>query len=301
VAEAMAAVGDVELCYETFGDPSDPAMLLIMGLATQMIGWHDDFCAELAGRGFHVIRFDNRDIGRSTKLSHVPPPTTWQIVRMDRRAAGYTLEDMADDAVGLLDHLGIEKAHIVGASMGGMIAQHVAFEHPERVLSLVSIMSSTGHRLLGQPSLAVMPAFLARPEAGYDAYVRRSIELFQKVGSRKYFDERNVREIAELQWERGVDYAGTGRQLAAIVADGNRTRRLRRIKAPTLVIHGTDDKLVLPSGGRATARAIPGAKLMKIEHMGHDLPRQVWPQIIDGIVANTKRAGEREVVASPAT
>jgi pimeloyl-ACP methyl ester carboxylesterase len=300
VNEQFADLGDVTLCYETFGDPGDPALLLIMGLATQMVAWREEFCNDLAGKGFHVIRFDNRDCGHSTSFS-ARPPTTMEIITRRPKALEYTLTDMANDAVGLLDHLGIAKAHVVGASMGGMIAQHVAFEHPERVLSLVSIMSSTGHRLLGQPSLAVMPAFLARPEPGRDAYIRRSIELFRKVGSRKFFDEQNVREIAEMQWERGVDYAGTGRQMAAIVADGNRARRLRRIKAPTLVIHGTDDKLVLPSGGRATARAIPGARIMKIEHMGHDLPRQVWPQIIQGIVATAARASKEEVIASPAT
>jgi len=300
MSEQFADLGEVTLCYETFGDPADPALLLIMGLGTQMVAWRDDFCTELAGRGFHVIRYDNRDIGRSTRFS-ARPPTTREIFTRRPRALDYTLTDMASDAMGLLDHLGIDKAHIVGASMGGMIAQHVAFEHPDRVLTLVSIMSSTGHRLLGQPSLAVMPLFLAKPEPGYDAYVERALKLFKAVGSKKYFDEQNVREISELQWERGVDYAGTGRQMAAIIADGNRTSRLRRITAPTLVIHGTDDKLVLPSGGRATARAIPGAKILKIEDMGHDMPRQVWPQLIDAIAANSERAGEREVVASPAT
>src|SRR3954470_9253181 len=143
MAEETCTVGDVELCYERFGDPSDPALLLVMGLGTQMIGWHEEFCPTLAGRGFHVIRFDNRDIGRSTKLSHLPPPTLRQIVLRDKRAAGYTLSDMAGDAVGLLDRLGIERAHVVGASMGGMIAQTIAIEPPERVLSLVSIMSTT--------------------------------------------------------------------------------------------------------------------------------------------------------------
>jgi pimeloyl-ACP methyl ester carboxylesterase len=177
----------------------------------------------------------------------------------------------------------------------------VAFRDPGRVLSLVSIMSSTGHRLLGQPRLAVMPLFLSRPEAGREAFIERSVKLFRAVGSRKFFDEQNVREIAELQWERGVNLAGTSRQLAAIVADGNRSRRLTRVTAPTLVIHGTDDKLVALSGGRATARAIPGAKLMTVENMGHDLPRQVWPRLIDAIDANAARASEREAAASPAS
>jgi pimeloyl-ACP methyl ester carboxylesterase len=300
MSEQFADLGSVNLCYETFGDPSDRPLLLVMGLGTQMVAWRDEFCNDLAGKGFHVIRYDNRDCGKSTSFS-APPPTTVEIFTRRPRALDYTLADMAGDAVGLLDHLGIDRAHVVGASMGGMIAQHLGFSHPERVLSLVSIMSSTGHRLLGQPSLAVMPLFLARPSGGKQEYIERAVKLFHAVGSKKFFDEQNVREIAELGWERGVNLAGTGRQLAAIVADGNRTRRLRRISAPTLVIHGNDDKLVAPSGGRATARAIPGAKLMKVEHMGHDMPRQVWPQLIGAIAANAERAKDREVVASPAT
>src|SRR3954464_12655582 len=166
MAEETCTVGDVELCYERFGDPSDPALLLVMGLGTQRLGWHEEFCASLAERGFHVVRFDNRDIGRSTKLSHLPPPTLRQIVLRDRRAAGYSLADMADDAIGLLDHLGIERAHVAGASMGGMIAQRIAIRHPARVLSLVSIMSNTGARLSGRPAMRVLPIFLKRAPRG---------------------------------------------------------------------------------------------------------------------------------------
>jgi pimeloyl-ACP methyl ester carboxylesterase len=291
VAEAMAAVGDVELCYETFGDPSDPAMLLIMGLATQMIGWHDDFCAELAGRGFHVIRFDNRDIGRSTKLSHVPPPTTWQILRMDRRAAGYTLEDMADDAAGLLDHLGIERAHVVGASMGGMIAQSVAIRHPDRVLSLVSIMSSTGGRWSGMPALSILPTFLKRAPRDREAFAAHTVAVFDAIGSPGYPpDQAELRRTAYRSHDRGIDPAGSARQLAAILAAPDRTKDLRRLRMPVLVIHGAADKMVLPRNARNTAKAIPGARLMLIEGMGHDLPRALWPRLLDAIEENAARA-----------
>jgi pimeloyl-ACP methyl ester carboxylesterase len=291
VAEAMAAIGDVELCYETFGDPGDPAMLLVMGLATQMVAWHDDFCADLAGRGFHVIRFDNRDIGRSTKLSHIPPPTTWQIVRRDPHAAGYTLDDMADDAVGLLDHLGIERAHVVGASMGGMIAQTIAIRHPDRVLSLVSIMSNTGARWTGNPALRTLPIFLRRAPRDAEAFAAHTVKLFEAIGSPGYPpDPEELRDRALLSHSRGIDPAGSGRQLAAILAAPDRTKELGKVRVPTLVIHGAQDRMVTPSGGRATAKAVPGARLMLVDGMGHDLPRALWPRILDAIEENAARA-----------
>jgi pimeloyl-ACP methyl ester carboxylesterase len=290
--EQFADIGPVTLCYETFGDPSDPAMLLIMGLGTQMVAWRDDFCRDLAARGFHVIRYDNRDCGRSTRLEG-RPPTLVELALRRPRELSYTLSEMADDAAGLLDHLGIERAHVVGASMGGMIAQLVACRYPGRVLSLVSIMSSTGERFRGQAAPKVLRLFLARPAKGKEAYVARAVKLFRAVGSPKYFDEQSVRESASLSWDRGISVAGTGRQLAAIVADRSRVSRLKRIKAPTLVIHGTADKLVRPSGGRATARAIEGARLLMIDGMGHDLPRQLWPTFIAAIVDNADRAAVR--------
>jgi pimeloyl-ACP methyl ester carboxylesterase len=294
VAEAMATVGDVDLCYETFGDPADPAMLLIMGLGTQMVAWHEDFCAELADRGFHVIRFDNRDIGRSTKLSHIRPPSTWQIIAGDKRAAGYTVEDMADDAVGLLDHLGVERAHVVGASMGGMIAQAVAMRHPERVLSLVSIMSNTGGRWHGRPALRMLPIFLRRAPRDREAFAAHAVALFERIGSPGYPPDRDeLHERALLSYDRGIDPAGSGRQLAAVLAAPDRMSQLRRLRVPTLVIHGTKDRLVTPAGGRRTAQAIPGARLMTIEGMGHDLPRALWPRMLDAIEENAARAAAR--------
>jgi len=297
--EAMATVGDVELCYETFGDPADPAVLLVMGLATQMIAWHEEFCRQLAARGFLVVRFDNRDAGRSSRLEQFTPPTLRQLVRRDRRAAGYSLTDMAGDALGLLDHLGIARAHVVGASMGGMIAQTIAIRHPERVLSLVSIMSNTGRRLSGQPAFRTYPIFLKRAPSDRDGYVAHTVRLFKAIGSTGLgLDEDDLRAMAELAYDRGVSAAASGRQLAAIRADRDRTRALRRLVVPALVIHGTADRLVAPSGGRATARAIPGAQLLTIEGMGHDLPREAWPQILDGIEATAARASERDAAAA---
>jgi pimeloyl-ACP methyl ester carboxylesterase len=262
-----------------------------MGLGTQMIAWHDEFCGALAGRGFHVVRYDNRDIGRSTILDAVAPPTLAQIVRRDARAAGYTLAEMAADGVGVLDHLGIERAHVVGASMGGMIAQTIAARRPERVLSLTSIMSSTGSRWRGQPALRTYAKFLRPVSSDRATYIQQTSELFDVIGSPGFdHDDEGLRELLGRMYDRGHDAHATGRQLAAILASGNRTAELRHITAPTLVIHGTADRLVAPSGGRATARAIPGAKLMMIEGMGHDLPRGAWPQMIDAIVENAARA-----------
>jgi pimeloyl-ACP methyl ester carboxylesterase len=283
--------GGVELCYETFGDPSDPAILLVMGLATQMIGWHEDFCEALAGRGFHVIRFDNRDIGRSQRMDG-PVPTVRQLLLRDKRAAGYTLEDMAADAFGLMDHLGIERAHVAGVSMGGMIAQTMAVRRPDRVLSLVSWMSNTGAFRSGQPSPRLYPVLLRNPPRDRDGYVEHAVWVFSRIGSPGFErDDEDLRRLARLSYDRGINPAGNLRQLAAIIASGDRTRLLRTITAPTLVIHGTEDRLVPPSGGRATARAIPGARLLRIEGMGHDLPRAAWPRVLDAIEENAARAG----------
>jgi pimeloyl-ACP methyl ester carboxylesterase len=280
-----------EVCYETFGDPSDPALLLTMGLATQMLGWHEDFCAELAGRGFHVIRYDNRDVGRSqTMTGHVP--SVFQLLRRDKRAASYTLEDMAADAIGLLDHLGIEQAHVMGASMGGMIAQTMAARYPDRVLSLVSMLSNTGARWSGQPSPRLYPVLIKTPPRDRTGYQDHAVWVFAKIGSPGFErDEDDLRRIAGMSFDRGINPAGTARQLAAIIHSGDRTPLLRTITAPTLVIHGDKDKLVPPSGGRATARAIPGARLLLIKGLGHDIPRGAWPQMLDAIEQNAARAG----------
>jgi pimeloyl-ACP methyl ester carboxylesterase len=291
MAEEIAKVADIDICFETFGNREDPALLLVMGLGTQMIGWHEEFCRRLAGRGFFVIRFDNRDVGRSTHLHGVRPPTRKQLLLRDKSAAGYSLGDLAGDAIGLLDHLGIERAHVVGASMGGMIAQTMAARYPDRVLSLGSIMSNTGHRWKGMPGLRIYPILMRRPARDREGAIESTIGTFELIGSPGFpFDKDHVREMATQGYDRGYDPAGTGRQLAAILAAGDRSEELARITAPTVVIHGTRDRLVTPSGGRETARLIPGARLLTIDGMGHDLPRGAWDRIIDAIVENTARA-----------
>jgi pimeloyl-ACP methyl ester carboxylesterase len=291
MTEHMAKVGDLEICYETFGSKDDPAMLLVMGLGTQMIGWHEGFCAALAEHGFYVIRYDNRDCGRSTHFRGHRPPTIRQLLLRDRAAAAYTLADMAADGVGLLDHLGIERGHIAGASMGGMIAQTIAARSPERVLSLASIMSNTGHFWKGTPRLRVYPIFMRRPADNREGAIESTVSTFRLIGSPAFpFHEDELRRVAKLSYDRGYNPGGTLRQLAAILAAGDRTEELRGIEAPTVVIHGTRDRMVRPSGGRETARAIPGAQLVEIAGMGHDLPPGAWDRIIDAIVANTERA-----------
>jgi pimeloyl-ACP methyl ester carboxylesterase len=284
--------GGITLCYETFGDPQDPAALLVMGLGTQMVAWQEAFCQELAARGLYVVRFDNRDIGRSTHLQG-PAPSFVQLLRFSGDAARYTLADMAQDTVGLLDRLELASAHVIGASMGGMIAQTLAARHPARVRSLVSIMSSTGGRWVGRPALRSYPIFLRQAPQEREAFIAHATRLFAVIGSRGMpRDVNGMREIAGLSYDRELDRTGAGRQLAAIVASGDRTAELKRITAPTLVIHGSADPLISPSGGRATARAIPGARLTMIEDMGHDLPRVLWPRLIDAIAMHAAAADQ---------
>jgi pimeloyl-ACP methyl ester carboxylesterase len=302
MAEQMAQVSpEIELCYETFGDPADEPVLLVMGLATQMIAWQEDFCRELAGRGFHVIRFDNRDSGRSTWLRDRQPPTLGQMLRRTQSAAAYSLADMAGDAVGLLDQLGIDRAHVVGASMGGMIAQTIAIRFPERVRSLVSIMSNTGGRFSGQPAFKTYPVFLKQAPKDREGYIEHTMRLYAVIGSPGFDrDDAELRRLFGLAYDRGVSAAASGRQLQAIITDGDRAPALRGVRVPALVIHGTADKLVAKSGGRRTAKAIPGARLLEIDGMGHDLPRGAWPQIIDGIAETAGRARDAAAPAAEA-
>jgi pimeloyl-ACP methyl ester carboxylesterase len=303
VSEEFCDVGrGVTLCYEAFGDPAEPTALLIMGLGTQMVAWQEDFCRELAGRGLHVVRFDNRDVGHSTHMSG-PPPTVRQLLTRSRRAAHYTLADMADDAAALLSRLDLGPAHVIGASMGGMIAQTLAARRPEAVRSLTSIMSSTGSLRSGQPALRLYSVFLRRAPHDRDAFIAHMERVFAAIGSRGLArDHDDIRAIAAASYDRDHDPEGAGRQLAAIIAAGDRTAELRRIKAPTLVIHGTADRLVSPSGGRATARAIPGAELLMVPGMGHDLPRAAWPTLVDAIARHALRAdGQLEEYPPPQT
>ncbi len=284
-------VGEIDLAYETFGSPRDTPLLLVMGLATQMIGWPDEFCRMLAERGLYVIRFDNRDVGLSTHLDSAGAPDVLAVMGGDRSGVPYGLADMADDAAGLLDALGLDAAHVVGASMGGMIAQRVAITYPERVRSLTSIMSTTGDRSVGGASEAAQAVLYAPPATDRDEAIQRQLQTSRVIGSPGFpFDEEAIRARAGLAYDRAHDPAGVARQMAAIVSSPDRTADLGRVTVPTLVIHGSDDALVNVSGGRATAAAVPGAELVVIEGMGHDLPRALWPELTERITAHVKRA-----------
>jgi pimeloyl-ACP methyl ester carboxylesterase len=288
--ERTAPVGNIELCYETFGEPTASPLLLVMGLSSQMILWDDEFCEALAGQGLWVIRFDNRDVGRSTILRDAGIPKQWQLLTRDARGAAYSLDEMADDAVGLLDHLEIPAAHVVGASMGGMIAQLVALRHPDRVLSLVSIMSTTGNRRVGQPQPRIALRMLRKVSRDRDGYIEDHLDTYRVIGSKRFdFEEAHKRERAGRCFDRGIHPAGSARQMAAIVTAPDRTRRLAELRVPTTVIHGDADPLVNLSGARATAKAVTDARLLILPGMGHDLPRELWPEIIRAILQNAAR------------
>ncbi|HEX5230957.1 MAG TPA: alpha/beta hydrolase [Bradyrhizobium sp.] len=284
----IARANGIELCYEIFGKPDAEPMILIMGLGAQMIHWDDDFCRQLAARGFRVIRFDNRDIGKSSKLSGGKRLTAVELLKLRFLKipvdAPYKLHDMALDVIGLMNVLGIKSAHLVGASMGGMIAQEIAISFPERVRSLTSIMSTTGNPKVPPPTREATAVLMAPPPASKEEYFVRHAQTWKVLRAGSFpEDEALDRARAERTFERGLNPAGVGRQLRAILASGSRKRRLASVKAPTLVIHGTVDPLVRPEGGRDTAASIPGARLLMIEGMGHALPIRMWPQIIDAI------------------
>jgi pimeloyl-ACP methyl ester carboxylesterase len=281
----------ISIEYDAVGDATDPALLLIMGLGAHMTTWDDDFCGQLAAAGFHVVRFDNRDVGLSEKIEGGPKPDVMAAFSGDTSSASYTLDDMAADAAGLLDVLGIEAAHIVGASMGGMIAQTFAINYPERTLSLCSIMSTTGSPDVGKTHPEVVPLLLSpRPNSREEAMDRAETAI-RAFGSKGLpVDMDKIRRRAGDAYDRNFCPAGFMRQLVGIIASGDRTERLRQLDVPTVVIHGTDDTLVDPSGGDATAAAIPNAELRVINGMGHDLPEAAWPDIVDAIVHNTTRA-----------
>ena len=289
--ERSAHANGIEVAYDEIGDPAGEPILLVMGLAAQLIHWDEGFCRLLADRGYRVIRFDNRDIGHSQKIEDAPVPGNAAMLLGLGRPA-YRLRDLAADAAGLLDDLEIERAHVVGASMGGMIAQAVAIGHPERVLSLTSIMSSTGNRRLGRPAWRAFGTLLAKPPRDRDGYVEQAVKTFKVIGSPGYpMDEERFRALVGATYDRGYYPPGVARQLHAITVSGNRTRRLRELQVPALVIHGDSDLLVRPAAGRATARAIPGARLLMIEGMGHDLPPALWPQLTGAIAEAASGAG----------
>ncbi|MFD4597183.1 alpha/beta fold hydrolase [Streptomyces sp. NPDC058464] len=283
----------VSIAYDCFGDPSDPPVLLVMGFGAQLIAWHEDFCRELAGRGRHVIRYDNRDCGLSSKFDDHPVDVGRFIAAVssgDVSAAvamvPYRLRDMADDGLGLLAALGIERAHVVGASMGGMIAQTMAVTRPERVLTLTSMMSSTGESEYGRPTPEAQAVLFSPKPADREGYVAAA-ERELVWASRRYGDPAVLRELAARSYDRAYYPAGTGRQLGAMILGGSRAEALRELRVPTLVIHGLDDTLIGVDGGRRTADLVPGADLLLVPDMGHDRPRELWPEIIDALVAHT--------------
>ncbi len=275
----------IDIAYQRLGRYDAPPVLLIMGVAAQMIHWPDTFCQALVDRGLQVIRFDNRDSGLSTHFTNAPTPNLRAVLAGDHSSASYTLSDIANDAVGLLDYLGIGQAHIVGASMGGQIAQTAAIEHPDRVRSLISMMSTTGAKNVGQPSPEVLRELFSGPPAvTRDEVIQRMVRASQCTGSPGYrSDEDEIKEQAGRAYDRCHDPLGSARQAVATVVSGDRTEALRRLKVPTLVIHGLADRMCDVSGGRATADAIPGAELVLIEGMGHNLPPGLRTRIVDMI------------------
>ena len=291
--EAYAPANGMELCYDTFGDKAQPTVLLIMGLGAQMILWDDGFCERIASNGFHVVRFDNRDIGRSSRVD-VPVKLDFAEL-IQKQMTGkpiespYKLRDMAADAVGLLDHLGIKKAHVVGASMGGMISQEMAINFPERLLSLTSVMSHSGNPTLPPPTPEAMAVLLAPPPATLDDYIAAFQKTWRvlRAGEFPADDGKDVK-IAKLAFSRGLNPMGVARQMLAIFASGDRRPRLANVKTPTLVIHGDVDPLVRVEGGMDTAKTIPDAKLVIVKRMGHALPEELWPEIVDAIVDHAK-------------
>ena len=294
----IARANGIDICYENFGEAGAEPMLLIMGLGAQMVLWDDEFCERLAARGFRVIRFDNRDIGRSSQLSGGKRLTPFELLKLRFLgipvAAPYKLSDMAKDTVSLMDALSIRSAHVVGASMGGMIAQDIAISYPQRLRSLTSIMSTTGNPKVPGPTREAFAMLTAPPPATRDEYIARFAQTwkFLRVGSFPQ-DEARDRSRAERCYERGLNPAGVGRQLRAILASGSRKERLRTVSTPTLVIHGTVDPLVHPMGGMDTAASIPGAKLLMIEGMGHALPVELWPQVIEPIATHARGAAAK--------
>jgi pimeloyl-ACP methyl ester carboxylesterase len=292
MGERIVDVGEgIELCVEELGDPAGAPLLLMMGMGLGLVWWRDDLCAALADRGFRVIRYDHRDVGRSTPCRGATPGPLAILTR--RAVPAYTLEDLADDAGRLLESVAPDGAHVVGVSLGSFVAQQTAIRHPRLVRSLVSIMGRPGDGRTGKVAWRMRPEFLRSGPRDPDAAVEHLVETFHRIGSegRTAEDDEDVRVALRrsVARERG-DGAGGGRQFAAVLAETDRTDGLHDLTLPALVVHGTRDRVVLPSGGRATAAAIPGAELLEIDGMGHDLPRWVWPQLVDGIARTAARA-----------
>jgi pimeloyl-ACP methyl ester carboxylesterase len=295
---SVAALAVIHLEHDTFGDPSGQPLLLVMGLGFQLIHWDPEFCRRLADRGFYVIRFDNRDVGLSTKIHGGPKPNPLAAFAGFTDSASYTLWDMADDAAQLLDHLELPSAHVAGISMGGMIAQSLAIKHPDRVRSLASMLSTTGNRRVGVPRMRALGLLLKKAPSEREAYIDFAVGVQKVIGSRKYVDEDRVRAVAGAAFDRCHYPAGMMRQLVAIQASGDRTEQLKKLDVPTVVIHGSDDPLVPTRAGHATARAIPGSRMLEIPDLAHDLPPAVWDQVIDAIAENTERSPAAEARAA---
>jgi pimeloyl-ACP methyl ester carboxylesterase len=281
----------IDIAYERLGDPAHPPVLLIMGLGSQLISWPDGLCEELVARGLHVIRFDNRDAGESTHFHAVGMPDFGAVMMGNHALAPYRLSDMAADTVGLLDHLGLDSVHLVGASMGGFIAQTIAIEYRRRARSLTSIMSTTGSLAVGQPHPEAMALFARGTPGSREAAVELGLHAARVLGSPGFAaDVEALATRIGRAYDRAYDPAGMARQGCAVMASGDRTSGLRELTIPALVIHGTADKMCDVSGGHATAAAIPGAELVVVDGMGHDLPRALWPDFATRIAALVARA-----------
>jgi pimeloyl-ACP methyl ester carboxylesterase len=292
---------DAEIFYETFGERGDPALVLINGLGSQCINYRVEWCEKFVARGFFVVRFDNRDVGLSTKFDQVEP----DVAGVSRAAASgqvarvpYVLADMAGDAIAVADQLGIDRFHVVGASMGGMIVQVLAIAHPDRLLSLTSVMSTTGDADVGHPSEEARRLLLQAPPTDRDGYISHYLQGLRAWGSPACYDEERLSTMAAEAYDRCVDPAGRGRQLMAVIASPSRTEALSKVRVPALVVHGDADKLIDQSGGRRTAEAIPNARLEIIQGMGHDYPPQYWDRWVDLITDHARAAsGSRDALA----
>nr|WP_295930604.1 alpha/beta hydrolase [uncultured Dyadobacter sp.] len=281
----------IEIVYQRIGSQANPPVFMIMGGGAQLIAWPDGFCTELASRGLQLIRFDNRDTGLSSHFDAAPVPDLAAALAGDYTSVSYTLSDMAADTVGLMDALGFDRVHLVGASMGGMIAQTVAIEYPGRVLSLTSIMSTTGNRSVGQPDYAALATVGTPPTDDRQAAIGWQVRSLRLIGATAYpFDEAEAADRAARAWDRDHDPLGMLRQAVAVVKSGDRTEGLSALNVPTLVMHGTADKMIDVSGGRATAAAVPGAELVLYDGVGHGFPKQLWPEFADRIVGLVRRA-----------
>lgn len=290
-------VGEIDIAYQSLGPTRRPTILLVMGLANQLISWPDGFCRLLVEGGYHVVRFDNRDVGESTHLRHAGTPSLLPLLVGRKPKPAYLVDDMADDTAGLLDALGVGSAHVVGVSMGGMIAQAVAVRHPRRVRSLTSMMSTPGTHV-GRARTRARAALLTPPATSREGAAQRSLKIYRTIGSPGFpLDERQVMDVARRSWDRGHDPGGVARQIAAIANSPDRTPGLRGVRVPTLVIHGADDPLVGVDGGRATAAAVPGAELLVVPGMGHNLPRPLWAPIATAITDLARRTDGRSAGA----